>query len=87
MSFEPPPEMWPLRAGDLSSNGNPPYLFKARDDDDSQWNLVNARPIYRLVPTPDRDAFLPPEVTVMFADGTARLFNPDDLILIGPTIK
>jgi hypothetical protein len=40
-----------------------------------------------LVPTPERDALLPPEVTVIFTDGTERVFNPDDWILIGPTIR
>lgn len=35
----------------------------------------------------DRDGFMPPEVTVIFTDGTERVFNPGDQILIGPTIS
>lgn len=30
---------------------------------------------------------MPPEVTVIFNDGTERVFNPGDQILIGPTIS
>lgn len=85
MNFEPPQRTWTLQARTLAGGANPPYLFKARDDD-RQWNLVNERPICRMVQTSKRDALLPPEVTVKFADGTARIFNPDDWVLIGPTI-
>jgi hypothetical protein len=60
-----------------------PYLFKGLDDDDSAWNLVHQRPICRLVPSPDKDGFLPEEVAVIFADGAERFFNPDDQVLIG----
>jgi hypothetical protein len=44
---------------------------------------VRQRPIGRLVPSPDKDGFLPEEVTVTFANGTVRVFNPDDQVLIG----
>lgn len=60
-----------------------PYLVKALDDDDSAWNLVNERPICRLGSAPDRKGFLPQEVAVTFVDGSVRMFEPRDPILIG----
>jgi hypothetical protein len=79
------PRTWQLKVSDLAG-ASPPYLFKGLDDDDSAWNLVRERPIGRLVPSPDKDGFLPEEVTVRFADGTVRVFNPADQVMIGPTI-
>jgi hypothetical protein len=84
LTYEPPPSTTQLRAGELANAGIP-YLFKALDDDDSAWNLVREIPTCRLVP--DKDGFLPPVVTVNFADGTVRLFNPDDQVLVGPVIR
>jgi hypothetical protein len=80
-SYESPARTRQHRAADLAGM-SPPYLFKALDDDDSAWNLVQERPICSLVPTPDGQ--LPPEVTVTVADGTVRVFNPDDQVLVGP---
>jgi hypothetical protein len=60
--------------------------MKALDDDDTAWNVVSRRPICGLTPSPERDVFIRPEVTMVFANGTGRVFNPDDQILIGPTI-
>lgn len=83
MTFEPPQRTKQLNASDLPSV-SPPYLFKGLDDPDSEWHLVREIPIYRLRPTPDKDGFMPGEVTVYFADGApARFFNPDDQVLIG----
>lgn len=87
MTYEPPSHTWQLKAGELAGNTNTPYLFKGVDDDDSQWNVVARTPICRMMPTPDRDGFMPPEVTVLFTDGAERVFNPDDQVLIGPTIR
>jgi hypothetical protein len=66
-----------MRASDLPG-WRAPYLLKALDEDNSAWNLVSETPIGRLVPSPDKKGFLPEEVTVIFADGTVRLFNPQD---------
>lgn len=84
MSFHPPSDTLLVRADDLPGQFEPPYLFKANDDDDSQWNLVRERPQHRQSLTAERDAFLPSEVTVIFADKTVRMFNPGDLVLVGP---
>jgi hypothetical protein len=77
MTFQPPLRTTQLRAVDLTSAGTP-YLVKGLDDDDSAWNLVEARPICRLVPP------LPQEVTVIFTDGAVRVFEPQDQVLVGP---
>ncbi len=85
VTFEPPRRTWQLNAGDLTG-ASPPYLFKALDEDDSAWNLVQRRPVSSLVPSPDKDGLLLEQVTVIFADGTMRVFNQDDQVLIGPTL-
>jgi hypothetical protein len=68
-----------LRAGDLA--GFDPtavgYLFREHGDSDDAWKLVETRPIWLLT-------FLPEVVTVKFADGTERIFNPLDQVEICP---
>jgi hypothetical protein len=85
VTFEPPRRTWQLDASDLAG-ASPPYLLKGLDDDDLAWNLVQRRPVGRLVPSPEKDGFLPAGVTVTFADGTVRFFKPGDQVLIGPTL-
>jgi len=85
VNFEPLRRTWQLNARELGG-ASPPYLFKGLDEDDSAWNLVQRRPVSSLVPSPDKDGFLLEEVTVIFADGTMRVFNQDDQVVIGPTL-
>jgi hypothetical protein len=76
MAFEPSPAARPMRAISLA-NWPTPYLLKGADDDDSSWNLVEQVPIASFVPG------LPEGVTVKFADGDVRLFEPNDQVLVG----
>jgi hypothetical protein len=77
MTFEPPPRPRQMRADTLLSWPTP-YVLKGLDDD-SAWNLVETKPISRLVPD-----LLRVEVTVTFADGSARVFEPHNSVLEGP---
>ncbi|MGA7054855.1 MAG: hypothetical protein WBZ37_27015 [Mycobacterium sp.] len=73
-----------MRAVDLTAV-NPPaagYLFRDYGDRDHAWKLVKTWVICELAP--HEGAFLPAVVTVKFADGTVRFFNPDDQVEIGP---
>jgi hypothetical protein len=73
------------RAGDLAGFDPPAvvgYLFREHGDSDDAWKLVKTRPIWSL--RPHDGTFLPEVVTVKFADGTERLFNPEDQVEICP---
>ena len=83
MATEPPPTYEQLSASDLPGCGVP-YLLRPVDEDN--WHLVKQRPIHRLVPLPG-EGFLPQEVTVTLADGTERMFNPQDQVLVGPAAQ
>lgn len=83
MTFEPPPTTRQMRAL-MATTWPIPYLLKGIDDDDLAWNLVREAPIGRLMPNPEKDGFLPEEVTVNFDDGSVRLFESNDQVLVGP---
>lgn len=75
----------PRRTTVLSlTNSDGGYLLKAPGEDDSEWNLVSQRVVCTLMPNPDRTGFLPELCTVTFADGTQRVFNPEDWVDVGP---
>jgi hypothetical protein len=71
-----------MRAVELARLNEEPcrYLFREYGEDDDARNLVLQSPICELRPQDGR--FLPQMVTVKFADGTKRWFNPDDQIEI-----
>jgi hypothetical protein len=71
----------------VESSVAPPYLLKALDDDDSEWNLVEKSPRTTMMPTPDRTGFMPQTTTVDFADGKTRFFDPNEYVLIGPVTE
>jgi hypothetical protein len=86
MAFEPPPTTKQLRAVEVETGAHPPYLLKALDDDDSEWNLVEQSPQTTLMPRPDRTGFLPETTTFKFADGKTRWFHPNDPVLVGTPV-
>jgi hypothetical protein len=72
-----------LRAVDLTAvDPCAGYLFREHGDPDAGWKLVQTRAVCER--RPHRGAFLPEMVTITFADGTERFFNPDDQVEIGP---
>lgn len=83
MTFQPPPKTRQYQAGWLENSAAPPYLLKALDDDDSDWNLVEINPRTTLMPSPDRTGFMPETTTVHFSDGKIRFFDPKDPVLVG----
>jgi hypothetical protein len=83
MAFEPPPRTTQLRAIDLTNAGTP-YLLKGLDDDDSDWNLVETKPIGTLTPNLGAAGSHLEVVTVTFDDGSVRWFEPHEPVLIGP---
>jgi hypothetical protein len=83
MAFEPPPRTTQLRAIDLTNAGTP-HLLKGLDDDDSDWNLVETKPIGTLTPNLGAAGSHLEVVTVTFDDGSVRWFEPHEPVLIGP---
>lgn len=78
-----------LKAGELAGvdtlDGG--YLLRSVDDAPDDWRLVTTRvPPGELWPNRGGpgSAFLPPLVTVTYADGSDRVFNPDDQVEIKP---
>ena len=58
------------------------YLFREYGEDDNAWKLVVTSPICEL--RPHGGQFLPELVTMKFADGTERSFNPNDQVETRP---
>lgn len=89
VAFEPPRTWQQLPAVHVENGANPPYLMKALEDDDSQWNLVeeNPRTTLQLSRADEGAGFMPETTTFKFADGKTRWFGPNDPILIGPVTE
>lgn len=87
MAFQPPAETRQRQALWLENTEAPPYLLKALDDDDSEWNLVDKRPQTTLMPRGDGEGFMPETTTVHFADGKTRFFDPKEYVLVGPVTE
>jgi hypothetical protein len=82
MAFEPPTKTRQFRAVDLENSVPPPYILKALNDDDSEWNLVEQRPRTTLTQAGSGQGFLPETTTVVFEDGKKRWFDPNDPVLV-----
>ena len=75
MTFEPPSETVQLCAREAIST-SPPYLLRELADEEAAWNLVATLPVATSMPG------LPQLVNVAFTDGSVRVFDPEDVVLI-----
>ena len=80
VTFEPPSTWKQFRAAYVENGAKPPYLMKALDDNDSEWNLVEENPRTTLQPSgaDEGTGFLPEATTFKFADdSSSRTGRPD----------
>jgi hypothetical protein len=64
-----------------------PCLLRSQDDGPDAWCLITEHPKTELRPnnTGVGGPFLPEILTVTYADGTERCFNPEDWFEVKPT--
>lgn len=81
MTFEPPPSQTAQMRAHEALDAAPPYLLRGSRQGDVAWKLVAEPPSVLSLPGLSR------VVAVTYVDGSVRLFEPEDVLFVGPVTE